>query len=176
VEKMSKSLDNYIGINETPREIFGKTMRIPDSLIYPYFELASDTPNKELKEIKKQLQNKEINPRDIKRKLARNLVRLYHNEEAAAKAEEEFGRIFVEKRLPDEIREFRLKSGNGLPNVGSLLTASQLASSKGEARRLVEQGGVSIDGEKVTDVNAPIPKKKEFILKVGKRRFLKVLQ
>ena len=82
----------------------------------------------------------------------------------------------MEKSLPDEVQEFKLKSGNGLSSVGALLTATQLASSKGEARRLVEQGGVSIDGEKVTDVNAPLPRKKEFIVKVGKRRFLKVLQ
>ncbi|MBI3004454.1 MAG: tyrosine--tRNA ligase [Ignavibacteriales bacterium] len=176
VEKMSKSLDNYIGIKEPPREIYGKTMRIPDSLIYSYFELTTDLTNKDLKEIKKQLQDKEVNPKDIKRKLARTLVRLYHNEVAAAKSEEEFERIFVEKSLPDEMREFKLKPGNGLSNVGSLLTATQLASSKSEARRLVEQGGVSIDGEKVTDVNAPLPTKKDFIVKVGKRRFLKVLQ
>lgn len=176
VEKMSKTLDNFIGINEPAREIYGKTMRIPDSLIYSYFELTTDVSNKDLKEIKNQLHEKSVNPRDIKRRLARSLVTLYHNGDAARNSEEEFGRIFVEKNLPDEVREFRLKSGNGVSSVGALLTATQLASSKGEARRLVEQGGVSIDGEKVTDVNAPLPKKKEFIVKVGKRRFLKILQ
>ncbi|HLF19435.1 MAG TPA: tyrosine--tRNA ligase [Bacteroidota bacterium] len=176
VEKMSKSLDNFIGINEPAREIYGKTMRIPDALIYSYFELTTDVSNKDLKEIKKQLQEKSLNPRDMKRRLARALVTLYHNDSSAVKSEEEFDRIFVEKSLPDEIREFRLKSGNGISSVGALLTATQLVSSKGEARRLVEQGGVSIDGERVTDVNAPLPKKKEFIVKVGKRRFLKVLQ
>ena len=151
-------------------------MRIPDLLIYSYFELTTDVSNKDLKEIKKQLQEKSLNPRDMKRRLARALVTLYHNDSAAVKSEEEFDRIFVEKSLPDEVGEFRLKSGNGVSSVGALLTATQLVSSKGEARRLVEQGGVSIDGERVTDVNAPLPKKKEFILKVGKRRFLKVLQ
>ncbi len=176
VEKMSKSLDNYIGINEPPREIYGKSMRIPDSLIYIYFELTTDVSNKDLKEIKKQLESKDVNPRDLKRRLARSLVTLYHNFETAQKAEEEFDRIFVAKTLPDEVEEFKIKPGNGVSSIALLLTATHLAASKGEARRLVEQGGVSIDGERVSDVNAPIPSKKEFVLKVGKRRFLKVLQ
>jgi len=176
VEKMSKSLDNYIGINEPPREIYGKSMRIPDSLIYTYFELTTDVSNKDLKEIKKQLEGKNATPRDLKRRLARSLVTLYHNSEMAKKAEEEFDRIFVAKTLPDEVEEFKIKPGNGVSSIALLLTATHLATSKGEARRLVEQGGVSIDGERISDVNAPIPSKKEFVLKVGKRRFLKVLQ
>ena len=175
VEKMSKSFDNYIGINESPREIYGKTMRIPDTLIYSYFELTTDVTNKDLKEIKRQLQDKNTNPRDLKRRLARTLVTLYHTNDAAQKAEDEFDRIFVEKSLPDEIEEFRLKSANGASNVGSLLIATQFASSKSEARRLVEQGGVTIDGSKATDINDSLPQKKEFILKVGKRRFLKII-
>ena len=174
-EKMSKSLDNYIGISESPKDIYGKTLRIPDSLIYPYFELASDVSNRELGEIKQQL-GSGINPRDIKRKLARDLVRLYYNPEAAAKAEEEFDRIFIQKDLPDEVQEFRLNLQNGESTVLNALTATQLASSKSEARRLVEQGGVSVDGVKVTDCNAALPAKGEFILKVGKRKFLKIIR
>jgi tyrosyl-tRNA synthetase len=176
VEKMSKSLDNSIGINEPPREIYGKSMRIPDPLIYAYFELTTDVSNKDLREIKNQLESKDTNPRDLKRRLARSLVTLYHNSETAQKAEEEFDRIFVAKTLPDEVEEFKIKPGNGVSSIALLLTATHLATSKSEARRLVEQGGVSIDGEKISDVNAPIPRKKEFVLKVGKRRFLKVLQ
>jgi len=175
VEKMSKSSDNYIGINEPPREIYGKTMKIPDELIYSYFELATDVSNKELKEIKKQLQDKTINPRDLKRRLARTLVTLYHSNEAAQNAESEFDRIFIEKSLPDEVQEFRLSPGNGPFNIGALLVATHLASSKSEARRLIEQGGVTADGQRVDDISAPLPTKKEFILKVGKRRFLKVI-
>ncbi|MBI3110229.1 MAG: tyrosine--tRNA ligase [Ignavibacteriales bacterium] len=174
-EKMSKSLDNYIGISESPKDIYGKTLRIPDSLIYPYFELASDVSNRELAEIKQQL-GSGINPRDIKRKLARDLVRLYYNPEAAAKAEEEFDRIFIQKDLPDEVQEFRLNVQNGGSTVLNALTATQLASSKSEARRLIEQGGVSVDGVKVTDFNAALPAKGEFILKVGKRKFLKIIR
>ena len=176
VEKMSKTLDNYIGINEPPREIYGKTMRIPDTLIYTYFELTTDVSNQELAEIKRQLEGTGINPRDLKRRLARTLVTMYHGEDAAHKAEEEFDRIFIEKSLPDEVEEYRLRPGDGTQTVIGLMTEARLVPSKSEARRLVEQGGVSIDGERVTDSNAALPDKQEFILKVGKRKFLKVLR
>ena len=176
VEKMSKSYDNYIGISDTPKDIYGKTLRIPDPLIYSYFELTTDVSNKDLKEIKKQLESGSKNPRDLKRRLARTLVELYYDADLALKAEEEFDRIFVDKSLPDEVEEFRLKPENGISNVSILMVSSKLASSKSDARRLIEQGGVSIDGDKVTDFNAPLPTKAEFIIKVGKRRFLKVLQ
>ena len=176
VEKMSKSFDNFIGINDPPGEIYGKTLRIPDTLIYPYFELASDVSNEGLAEIKRQLADPTMNPRDVKRKLAGTLVRMYHSREAAKSAEEEFDRIFVDKEVPDQIEEFRLSLPDGETSLVALLARTQLASSKGEARRLIEQGGVSIDGERVEDVNAPIPDKQVFILKVGKRRFLKVVR
>ncbi len=176
VEKMSKSYDNYIGISDSPKDIYGKTLRIPDPLIYTYFELTTDVPNKELASIKKQLGDGKTNPRDLKRRLARSLVELYYNAETAQKAEEEFDRIFIDKSLPDNVEEFRVKSENGALTVSTLLVEAKLASSKGEARRLIEQGGVSIDGERVSDFNAPLPPKSEFILKVGKRRFLRILK
>lgn len=175
VEKMSKSLDNYIGLNESPKEIFGKSLRIPDSLIYQYFELATNFPGDDLKAIRNQLADPSANPRDIKRRLARTLVAMYHSAEAAEKAEKEFDRIFIEKSVPDEMEEYHVKAGNGVQTVVALLTAAKLAASRGEARRLIEQGGVSIDGERVSDANAPLPSKKEFVVKVGKRRFLKVI-
>ena len=174
IEKMSKSLENYIGINETAKEIYGKTLSIPDTLIYTYFELASDIPKKELLKIKQSLEDPKVNPRDIKRQLARTLVQMYHSQEAAKIAEEEFDRIFVDKNIPDNIEEFKITASNETLTITTLLTESKLISSKGEARRLIEQGGVSIDGERVTDFNALLPDKDEFILKVGKRRFLKV--
>jgi tyrosyl-tRNA synthetase len=171
VEKMSKSLDNYIGVSDTPKDIYGKTLSIPDKLIYQYFELATDVPTKELLEIKKSLDNPKINPRDTKRTLARTFVRMYHSQEAATGAEEEFDRIFVEKSIPDDIEEFTVT----VPmTITTLMADTKLATSKGEARRLVDQGGVSIDGERVSDPNILLPNKSEFILKVGKRRFLKV--
>ena len=175
-EKMSKSYDNYIGISDTPKDIYGKTLRIPDSLIYTYFELATDVPNADLKDIKKQLDAGTTNPRDLKRRLARSLVELYYNADLAKGAEEEFDRIFVDKNLPDVVNEFRINADNGIANIATLLVSTKLASSKSDARRLIEQGGVSIDGEKVADFNAALPSKHEFIVKVGKLRFLKILQ
>jgi tyrosyl-tRNA synthetase len=171
IEKMSKSLDNYIGVSDTPKDIYGKTLSIPDKLIYQYFELATDVPKKELLEIKKSLDNPNTNPRDTKRTLARTFVRMYHSQEAATAAEEEFDRIFVEKSIPDDIEEFTVSAPM---TITALIAEAKLAASKGEARRLVEQGGVSIDNERVSDPNALLPEINEFILKVGKRRFLKV--
>ena len=176
VEKMSKSLDNYIGINESAKEIYGKTLRIPDEQIYSYFELTTDVTNKELADIKKDLAEKTSNPRDIKRRLARTLVTMYHDEKAATRAEEEFDRIFKDKALPDEVEEYRLDSQSGPKSIIDLLTTTELAASKSEARRLIDQGGVSIDSERVPDANAPLPDKNEFVLKVGKRKFLKIVR
>jgi tyrosyl-tRNA synthetase len=170
-EKMSKSLDNYIGVNETPKDIYGKTLSIPDKLIYQYYELATDVPKKELVKIKSSLEDSKINPRDMKRQLARTFVRMYHSQAAADDAEEEFDRIFIEKSIPDNIEEFKRKDSM---TISELLTESKLASSKSDARRLIDQGGVSIDSERVSDPNALLPDVDEFILKVGKRRFLKV--
>jgi tyrosyl-tRNA synthetase len=175
-EKMSKSYDNYIGISDTPKDIYGKSLRIPDSLIYSYFELTTDVPGKELKEIKKQLEDGATNPRDIKRLLARSLVELYYDAELARKAEEEFDRIFVDKNLPDEVKEFRVTPELGIASMAALLVSTKLASSKSDARRLIEQGGVSIDGEKISDINATLPTNSEFVVKVGKLRFLKIVQ
>ncbi|MEX0602622.1 MAG: tyrosine--tRNA ligase, partial [Bacteroidota bacterium] len=176
VEKMSKSLDNSIGLSESPKDMYGKTLRIPDALIYRYFELTTDITNAELSEIRLQLEGRSVNPRDIKRRLARNLVRIYHGPDAATRAEEEFDRIFIDKSLPDEIEEFRLTPDSGITSVIGLLTSTGLVSSKSEARRLLDQGGVTIDGDKISDANAPLPQGREYILKVGKRKFLKITQ
>ncbi|MCX7985070.1 MAG: tyrosine--tRNA ligase [Bacteroidetes bacterium] len=175
VEKMSKSLDNYIGITDPPNEMYGKTLSIPDSLIYTYFELATDVPLERLKEIKESLNSGAVNPRDLKRELARTLVAMYYSPQEALKAEAEFDKIFVEKSTPTDIEEFKLERENDTVTIVTLLTQTKLASSKSEARRLIEQGGVSIDGERITDVNAPLPTKPVFIVKVGKRRFLKIV-
>lgn len=175
VEKMSKSYDNYIGISESPREMYGKTLRIPDNLIYTYFELASSVSNQELTGIKQQLDTPAVNPRNLKRQLARTIVAMYHSEEDARSAEAEFDRIFIEKDVPDVIEEFVLTSSHTETTMVGLLAICGLASSKSEARRLIEQGGVSVDGERVTDLNAGIPGSVSFILKVGKRKFLKIV-
>jgi tyrosyl-tRNA synthetase len=173
VEKMSKSYDNYIGISESPKEIYGKTLSIPDDLIYIYYELASDATSKELKEIKQQLDDSKVNPRDIKRKLARTLVSMYHTEHAAKQAETEFDKIFIKKDIPDEIPEFKIDSKNSEVNIIELIITINFAPSRAEAKRLVMQGGVSIDGKKISDFNSNLKLNDGMILKVGKRKFIK---
>ena len=172
VEKMSKSYNNYIGISEAPNEIYGKTLSIPDNLIYTYFELATDISNEELKEIKTKLEDLKINPRDIKRQLARAIVETYYDEKSAKEAEEGFDKIFIKKEVPDEIPEHKINT-NEL-NILDLILEVNFAPSKGEARRLVVQGGVTVDGEKIDDIKATIKFDKEKILKVGKRKFVKI--
>ncbi len=175
VDKMSKSLDNYIGICEAPKEMYGKTLSIPDSLIYDYFLLATDVSAAELGSLKKDLDGKAVNPRDIKRRLARTLVTMYHDEASGAAAEQEFDKIFIKKDVPDEVKEFQYRVANDKVGILQLLSDTKMAASKGEARRLVEQGGVSIDGVKIADISARIELLKPVILKVGPRRFLKVV-
>jgi len=174
VEKMSKSYDNYIGINDSPKDIYGRTLSIPDNLIYTYFELATDVSNEELNKIKEDLSNQQVNPRDIKRALARKLVEMYHSKQAAIDAENEFDNIFVKKGLPDEIPEFQFEDGMNEIDILDLIVIVGFAPSKGEARRLVTQGGVTINGEKISDFKAIINLGNEFILKVGKRNFIKI--
>jgi len=174
VEKMSKSYDNYIGINDSPKDIYGRTLSIPDNLIYTYFELATDVSNDELNKIKEDLSNQQVNPRDIKRALARKLVEMYHSKQAAIDAENEFDNIFVKKGLPDEIPEFQFEDGINEIDILDLIVKVGFAPSKGEARRLVTQGGVTINGEKISDFKAVINLENEFILKVGKRNFIKI--
>lgn len=174
VEKMSKSYDNYIGINDSPKDIYGRTLSIPDNLIYTYFELATDVSNEELNKIKEDLSNQQVNPRDIKRALARKLVEMYHSKQAAIDAENEFDNIFVKKGLPDEIPEFQFEDGMNEIDILDLIVKVGFAPSKGEARRLVTQGGVTINGEKISDFKAIINLGNEFILKVGKRNFIKI--
>ncbi|HPN39094.1 MAG TPA: tyrosine--tRNA ligase [Melioribacteraceae bacterium] len=175
VEKMSKSYNNYIGITDSPKDIYGKTLSIPDSLIYTYFELTTDVSNDELLEIKSSLEKNNVNPRDIKRKLARKLVAMYHNEEDSLNAEREFDEIFVKKGLPDEIPNFILNLEDKKIEILDLMVLTKTAPSKGEARRLVLQGGVSINGEKITDIKAVININHGDILKVGKRNFIKLI-
>ncbi|GAB4131901.1 MAG: tyrosine--tRNA ligase [Ignavibacteriales bacterium] len=173
VEKMSKSYNNYIGINDSPKDMYGKTLSIPDNLIYNYFELATNIAKDELLEIKKSLEDKNTNPRDLKRKLAREFVSMYHDKEASINAEEEFDRIFVQKGLPDEIPVY--KSDVESISLLELIVKVGFAPSNSEARRLVQQGGVSIDGEKISDSKFVLHFGGEKILKVGKRNFIKLI-
>jgi tyrosyl-tRNA synthetase len=174
VEKMSKSLDNYIAFNDPPFEMYGKTMSIPDELIYDYFLLTTDLSPTEIENIKKQLNDPSVNPRDLKRRLAWELVRMYHGVEEANKAQEEFDKIFVRKEIPEELEEFEIEQGDGKIRIVELLVQTGLANSKSEAKRLIQLGGVSIDGVKINDIDATVELDKSFVIKVGKRKFLKI--
>ncbi len=172
VEKMSKSLDNTIGIAEPPEEMYGKTLSIPDALIYRYFELATDAPTERLPELK---QFADENPRDAKHELAWTIVRMYHGAEAADAAREHFEKTVIQGGVPDEMPEVAVE-GEAV-GIVELIRQAGFASSNGEARRLVEQNAVSVDEEKVTDpyyevelAGAP------YVLKVGKRRFARVVR
>lgn len=175
IQKMSKSLDNYIGISEPANEIYGKTLSISDELIYEYFELATSIPKSELAEIKTVLEAHTQNPRDLKRRLARELVALYYSQEEAVQAEEEFDKVFIKKDIPDDIPEFTPDTDKATLWIVKLMTETGLAPSNAESRRLIRQGAVSIDGNKVTDADFEVPLASTLVLKVGKRRFVKVV-
>ncbi len=172
VKKMSKSYDNAIGLTDEPGDMYGKTLSIPDELIVPYFELATNISSKDLDRIKSRLQKGE-NPRDMKRQLARDIVTLYHSLEAAQDAESDFDRIFVEGDEPEEMDEFIVKESPVA--VLTVMHNAGLVSSKREGRRLIEQGGVKVDGEKISDINTEIVVDQPRILRVGKRKFLKLV-
>lgn len=174
VEKMSKSYNNYIALTDTPDEMFGKVMSIPDKLIGRYLLYAAFENPKEVEKIQKQIDNNEINPRDAKVSLAMKIVEKYHSKEAAEQALENFEKIFKKKELPDEIPEFFLENSSSSLNIQDILVISQLAPSKKEAKRLIEQGGVYINNEKLSDPFSKIDLTEPKILKVGKRKFLKI--
>tara|TARA_Y100000817_G_scaffold47843_1_gene33767 strand:+ start:4509 stop:5723 length:1215 start_codon:yes stop_codon:yes gene_type:complete len=172
VKKMSKTYDNYIGITHSPSEIYGRTMSIPDNLIFPYFKFATRINDNELIDIKKKLDDIKINPRDLKRKLARKLITIYYDKSKALEAENEFDDIFIRSSIPKNIEEWKIKNNEN--NILTIMTDSDLIKSKSEAKRLINQGAVSIDGKKIDDINFNIDTNSEVVLKVGKRKFLKI--
>jgi tyrosyl-tRNA synthetase len=173
VEKMSKSLNNYIGINEPPGEIYGKTMSIPDTLIHPYFKLCTQVSGQDLDRIEADLVAERVNPRDHKQWLARELVTLYHSAEEAVQAEREFDKLFRKKEVPDEVAEFIYDGENSIA-IARLVALVGGAASNSEARRLTEAGAVQIDSEKVTDPLKVITIDHPILVKVGKRFFIRV--
>lgn len=172
VQKMSKSLDNYIGISESADSMFGKIMSIGDGMIYYYFKLLTDKTPEELKTVEDFLGDKSRNPRDMKARLAKEVIALYHTKEEARAAEEEFNRIFREKQKPSEIPEIKLSSKT-YP-VLDLLLETKLINSKNEGRRLIEQGGVRINDEIQNDPQKIIDITSSTVLQVGKRKFIKI--
>ena len=174
VQKMSKSLGNYIGIDEPAREVYGKAMSIPDPLIVKYAELVAEMSPEAVEAMDKGLTLGMLHPRAAKAELARTLVALYHGDRAAEEAAIEFDRIFRDKRLPDEIGLFIVEDENATVDVVRLIKESGGTKSLSEARRLIRQGGVSIDGQVIRDEYAKVSLDREYLLKVGKRFFRRV--
>ncbi len=168
VNKMSKSLNNYIGITDAPFEMFGKIMSTSDDLMWKYYELLTDSPPSEIEAMKTSGEN----PRNLKVNLAKLIIEDFHSAQDAKRAEEDFIARFVNKEIPNEIEKKSVLSGSY--NLTDLLVNLNLAASKGEAKRLIEQGGVKLNGEKISDARAEINLKNEIVVQVGKRKFLKV--
>jgi tyrosyl-tRNA synthetase len=199
VQKMSKSLDNYIAVDENPNDMYGKVLSIPDAIIINYFELLTDIPDKELDEYHKALDSNSVNPMELKKRLAREIVEQFHDKKAAADAQAHFEKTIQKKEIPDEIAEVEVSfqrapsriqtmvidvpekidqtlkevSQNPSHLLANLLANIGLAESKGDARRLIGQGAVKVDGE-VTKKNT-ISLRDGMIIKVGKRRFVKII-
>jgi len=171
-QKMSKSLGNYIGVDEPPEEIYGKVMSIPDSLILDYFELVTDVPDEELEEFRQTLKNEAVNPMELKKRLAREIVTQLYDEKAASKAEEHFARVFQKRGVPEEVTEYHISWRTDM-DLRDLLVKTKLSKSRSEANRLIAQGAVSINGEKISSNIATI--KSGSIIQVGRRRFARVI-
>ena len=170
--KMSKSYDNYIGINEDPNDIYGKILSIPDNLIYDYFELVTNVSLDELEAYKQKIMD---DPRNSKHELAFVITRMYHDEEAANAARDHFEKTIVNKEIPDDLPEFRFDQGAEM-NLVHIIKKVGFASSNSEAKRLIKQGGVSLDGDTIDDIHHSITftDDTDYVLKVGKRKFGKL--
>tara|TARA_B100000579_G_C22848308_1_gene865767 strand:+ start:610 stop:1815 length:1206 start_codon:yes stop_codon:yes gene_type:complete len=169
--KMSKSYDNYIAFNEKPNDMYGKIMSIPDSLMFKYYNLVSNVELKEIEDLKIMLDADKITFRDLKRKLAREIISIYYDESIASQAEQHFIDVFVNKVAPDDIKT--IKIGSGIKLVDFLFNEG-LVSSKGECKRLIKQSGIKVDDKPVIDINFEITPNSPLTIKVGKRKFIKV--
>ncbi len=174
VEKMSKTLDNTVGITEPPGEIFGKIMSISDPLMFRYYELLTDEPLSQVEKWKKEAKEGRVNPRDLKSRLARSIAADFWGEREAEKAAEEFKRVFKNKELPTEIEEIAVKLAKTL--LVDLLVDKNIFPSRGEAKRVIRQGGVYLDGQRIEDIqlNIDMKKQSESILKIGKKKFYRL--
>jgi tyrosyl-tRNA synthetase len=173
-QKMSKSLGNAIGIEEPAKEIYGKVMSIPDSLLVRYYELVTPLAGEEIDRIREGISNGSVHPRDAKANLAGVLVTLYHGSEAAAGAAAAFDRVFRDKQVPEDIETVRITATDQHLLLPIVLTEAGLTPSNSEARRLIRQGAVEVDGKRVTDVDHELGTDREHLIRVGKRRFKKV--
>jgi len=172
--KMSKSFHNVIGITDAPFDMYGKVMSLKDELIVRYFELLTDVPDQQLREMSEQMARGEANPMDLKKRLAFDIVSQFHSVEAARDAKERFEREIQHREIPTEIPEVALPRGGDWP-ITDLLVELKLATSKSDARRLVEQGSISIDGEKVTDPRAVIAVRPDMIIRGRRRQYARIV-
>ncbi|AWH77193.1 tyrosine--tRNA ligase [Clostridioides difficile] len=170
-EKMSKSLGNYIGIDEEAGIMYQKSMEIPDELIIKYYNLVTDVHPDEVNKIESQLKEGSVNPRDIKMNLAREIVTLYHGEESAREAEERFKSVFQKGQIPEDIQTIQVEE-DGFDLI-EVLVSNEIVKSKSEVRRLASQGGVKVNGEKVEDLST-IVKESELVVQIGKKKFVKI--
>ena len=172
IEKMSKSYGNDIGISDSANDMYGKTLSIPDNVMLSWFTLAADADNKYIEVVEQKIKNSNVNPMELKRDLARRIVSLYYDEKIALDAENHFNQVTVSKGIPDEIQEYQLKKEDLLVNI---IADSGLLKSKSEARRMIKQSAVKIDGEAIKDIQYKVSVSDSFVLKVGKRKFLRVV-
>lgn len=174
VEKMSKSLDNYVGISEPPQEIFGKIMSVSDPLMFRYYELLTDVPLADVEAMREQAASGTVNPRDLKVELAQTIVTDFWGEAAAKRAAGEFDRIFTQREMPTDMEEVAITADR--ISLLSLLTENQMLPSRGEAKRLIRQGGIYLDGQRVEDValELDLDKQPEVVIRVGKKRFYRI--
>lgn len=182
VEKMSKTLNNHVGITEPPGEIYGKIMSISDPLMFRYYELLTDELLMQIEKLKREVKENKIHPKDLKSQLGQTIVSDFWGEEEAKKAVQEFERVFKHKEIPEKIEEIEIRSGEAkrIEDISliELLVDRSIFSSRGEAKRMIRQGGVYIDGQRIEDISIKIDltQKSEFILKIGKRKFYKLVK
>ena len=173
IEKMSKSYDNYIALDDSAKDMYGKLMSINDSMITKYYKLAVFADKEKVLSIEKKLNDSSINPRDIKRDLAKDLVERYYDKDTALEAEQAFDQIFVKKSIPDDMPTFKVRSNS---NILDILLSEKLIASKAEGKRLIAQNAIKIDGEVCSNIGYVVSNGcGELIVKIGKRRFLKIL-
>ncbi|MCJ7602851.1 MAG: tyrosine--tRNA ligase, partial [Desulfobulbaceae bacterium] len=175
VNKMSKSLGNYIGITDTADDIYGKILSVSDELMFRYYDLLSDLSTDEIAALKRDMQSGRVHPKDVKKKLARELTARFYDEDAALKAEENFERIFKKHDLPEDVPSVEVAIEEDAVWLPRLLTIAGMVTGTGEGRRMIMQNAVSLDGEKIDDVEYQVKAAGELLLKVGKRKFCKVV-
>lgn len=175
VNKMSKSLGNYIGITDSADDIYGKVLSASDELMWRYYDLLSDLSSVEIKALQEDTASGKVHPKDAKKQLARELTARFHGDEASVKAEENFEKVFKKHDIPDDIPEQKISAAEDQIWLPRLLADAGLVKGTGDARRMIKQNAVSLDGNKINDMEYQVPASGEVLLKVGKRRFCRVI-